>query len=450
MKAPVELRFCDRAETDRHRAFLHAQCSVELSSALASPSTDESWMMMAEWDAAHEVPNAGDGKVNPPGLVAWSPTGDRLFTSCDAFGLTVWEAGALAWDRNPRILGADLNSAAYGYPIRFFPSQRRYDTYVLMETMTGRNQYYSIYTGEATPLCRGTNAHLWGWGLWASVAGRRLNRTAGIDPWKTGSHGCLAFIHNYSTLKVVDVTKLPDRPLARRDLWFEFYCWITGRAQSAGRPMKVPVHEASVERWISFDSLGTRDNTIFGYHFHPTGEYLAVTTGDYDSERRRSVHIVHLASAAIVASVPMTAESLGWSEGGRYLVCRRSPEWVCVWDSATFEEIPEPAGDLLAQPWILKALAAAEPDLAISADGQRLLANSATSLCNTKRSGSRIVPGEELAKIASQPFAHAAWHPTDPHCFATVGGAPSKELPATYKRDGVSHGRLLRLWAPRV
>lgn len=449
MEAPVQLHFCDRTEADRHRAFFYAQQSDELSSASVVLPSTESWRAVREWDAAHEVPKAGDGrKVNPPRLVAWSPKGDRLFTSCDAFGLTIWEAGSLEWDRVPRVLGSDLNSAAYGSPIRFFVSPRRYDAHVLIETQTGRNQYYSIYSGEATSLCRGTNAHLWGWGLWASVADTPLNRTAGIDPWKPGSQAQLAIVHTYNTIKLVDVALLPDRTTASRDWWFELFCWITGRTQSAGRPLKVPVHEAPAERWISFDILGTRDSTIFAYHFHPSGEYLAVTTGDTDSERRRSIHIVHLASAAIVASVSMTAESLGWSEGGRYLVCRRSPESVTIWDSVTFEEVAEPDDQLLAQPWVLKALAATERDLVISADGQRLLTKSATTICAAKRNGSRIVSGEELATIASQPFAHAAWHPSDPHCFVTVGGPPSKELPETYGHSGIPQGRLLRVWEP--
>jgi hypothetical protein len=86
---------------------------------------------------------------------------------------------------------------------------------------------------------------------------------------------------------------------------------------------------------------------------------------------------------------------------------------------------------------VLKALAATERDLLISADGQRLLTKSATSICAAKRSGSRIVPGAEFATIASQPIAHAAWHPSDPRCFVTVGGPPSKDLPETYRHNGI-------------
>ena len=453
MEKPVEVQFCDSATLERHKAFFRAQGAVETPNADASPpSEEELWKVVAEWDAAHQVPKTGDGrKVNPPALVGWSPKGDHLFTSCDSSGLTVWDTGALEWDRNPRLHGADVNPAAYGIPLRLFASQRGSSVHVVQETSRSQNSYYYVYTGGATPICRGANAHLWGWGNWALAADTQLNRNFAIDPWQPGSDRHLAIVHDYSKLRIVDVTKLPDRPVMNKSWPLELLARITGRASSAGSPTKIPVHEAPPERSISFDSLGARDNTIFGFHFHPSGEYVAVTTGDWDDERRRGVHVVHLGSATIVTSIPMTAESLGWSGGGRFLVCRRTPESVSFWDASTFEEVAEPNDDLLAHPWVLKGLAAREKDFAISADGRRLLTDSATTLCSTKRSGSRIMRGAKLATIASQPFSHAAWHPTDPLCFATVGGEPSEEFPDTYRRERQQpHGRLLRIWRPGV
>lgn len=445
MEKPVEVQFCDGATLERHKAFFRAQSADEqLNQDVPPPRQGESWKVVAEWDAAHQVPKTGDGrKVNPPALVAWSPKGDRLFTSCDAFGLTAWDAASIGRSFQPRKLGQNVNPAAYGYPIRFFVAQRGSAVHVLQETSSYQHSYYDVYTGEAESICQGMNEHLWGWGSWASAGDGRLNRNMGISPWRPGSHQELAIVRG-SSLKIVDVTKLPHRPVADQSWPLELLAWITGRKIPAASRM--PVHEAPAQRWISFESLGARDKTIFGFHFHPSGEYVAVTTGDWDDAQQRRIHIVHLSSALIVASIPMTAESLGWSPGGRFLVCKRTDE-VSLWDASAFEEISQPPDHLLSQPWTLKTLAAADSDVALSADGRRLLTDSATMLCSATRSGSRILRGADVTMISSQDFAHAAWHPTDPLCFVTVGGEPSSELPDTYSRDRHRpHGRLLRVW----
>ena len=63
------------------------------------------------------------------------------------------------------------------------------------------------------------------------------------------------------------------------------------------------------------------------------------------------------------------------------------------------------------------------------------------------REGCRVRAGEEVAQISDRAFADMAWHPLDPHCFVTVGGAGSERYPDTYKRDhDMPHGRLLRIW----
>ena len=67
------------------------------------------------------------------------------------------------------------------------------------------------------------------------------------------------------------------------------------------------------------------------------------------------------------------------------------------------------------------------------------------SVGNTR--SSRLRAGEEVAQIADRAFADAAWHPFDPHCFVTVGGAGSEEHPDMYERDhNMPQGKLLRIW----
>src|SRR5262249_52919491 len=153
-------------------------------------------------------------------------------------------------------LGEDVDPAAYGYPIRLFISQRGHSVHVLQETNRSQHAYYDIRDGEARPICKGTNELFWGWGRgWGHTS--CLSRNEGINPWRPGSDRELAIVRDYSSLKLVDVTKLPDRPLLDKSWLFECLAWITGRVSAAGgEPRKITAHEAPAQQWIAFDSLG--------------------------------------------------------------------------------------------------------------------------------------------------------------------------------------------------
>lgn len=413
------------ARIETHQAFFRDYSSEEPFETLGTPpSVGESWRVEAEWDASHSVPKRGDGqKINPPSLVAWSPKADCLFTACDAFGMSAWETSGLRY-------GEVFNEAAYGYPRRFFIYQRGSSHRVLQETKSNRNRYYFLYGDEAQLICEGVNHDLWGWINHEGFKGACWKY--GLDPWRPRSDGEIAFVHEYTGLKLVDVNKL----------WAE------------SKSGKESLHKAHAVHFLKFDSLGKVGSSIFSFHFHPSGEYVAVTTGDWDDKSQRRIQVVHIASAHVVARIPASARELGWSPGGRYLLFKQwkrgadgeQPEQLGAFDSHNFRASYELSDEWFSRLWVIRALGG-EHDMGVSADGQRLLTRSGASVVSVTREASRLRAGEEVARIADRAFADAAWHPLDPHCFVTVGGAGSKEHPDMYKRDhNMPHGRLLRIW----
>jgi hypothetical protein len=413
------------ARIETHQAFFRDYSTEEpFKTSGTPPRVGESWRVAAEWDASHSVPKRGDGqKINPPSLVAWSPKADRLFTACDAFGMTVWNTSGLRY-------GEVFNDSAYGYPRRFFIFQRGYSHRVLQETESYRNHYYFIYGDEARLICEGANHDLWGWVKNEGIRGPYWKY--GVDPWRPRSDGEIAFVHEFSGLKLVDVSKL----------WAE--------SKSGNKSL----HEAPAVHFLKFDSFGKGGSSVFSFHFHPSGEYVAVTTGDWDDRTQRRIHVVHIASAHVVARIRASTRELGWSPGGRYLLFKKwkhgadgeQTEQLGAWDSHHFMAHYELSDDWFSRLWVIRTLGG-EHDMAMSADGQRLLTRSGASVVSVTREGSRLRAGEEVAQIADRAFADAAWHPFDPHCFVTVGGEGSEDYPDTYQRDHtMPHGRLLRIW----
>lgn len=410
---------------DMHQAFFRDYSSEEpLETLGTAPRVGESWRVEAAWDASHSVPRRGDGqKINPPSLVAWSPKADLLFTACDAFGMTEWSTSG-------RRYGEVFNDAAYGYPRRFFIHQRGYSHRILQETESALHRYYFLYGDNARLICKGVHQGLWGWVKHEGIKGAYWKY--GLDPWRPRSDGEIAFVHEYTGLKLVDVSKI----------------------STESKSWKKSLHEAPAVHLLKFDSLGKGGSSIFCFHFHPSGEYVAVTTGDWDDRTQRRIQVVHIASAHVVARIPASARELGWSPGGRYLLFKKwkygmggeLTEQLGVFDSHDFMAHYELSDERISRPWVIRALGG-ENDMAISADGQRLLTRSGTSVVSVTREGSRLHAGDEVAQITDCAFADAAWHPFDPHCFVTVGGAGSEEYPDIYRKDhDMPHGRLLRIW----
>lgn len=314
----------------------------------------------------------------------------------------------------------------------------------------------------------------WGFSFTAPGPPASWDGNASFDPWRPGSVFELAFVDNFNTLKVVNVSDLkPESALpqsSRSKSWFSTLFDRSGSSSNQKSP-RSRLHEVAPVCWLDFGSLGARYSTIFRFLWHPSGEYIAVCTGDWDDRHNLQVHVVHVRSGQIVGSIPATTTCLTWSPGGRYLLVkrwiqspasrsgdgRRVPE-AGVWDAALFNTLFGELEEILSQPWALHGLFSAPktPDgtwgrsrnTALSADGRRMLIKEGTVITSVQRDGCSIHPGEELARISPQAFTYAAWSPTDPYCFATVGGEDSKEHPETYEQwtPEPQHGNLLRIW----
>lgn len=436
MSERLDVRFSVGDDLLRHKAFLAAHAGANpLPAPRAGPQRGERWAVTQEWDASHTgTPGRGIEQVNPPLLVGWSPDGNRLFSSCNADGLTVWDT------RGTR-LGEDLYPYPYGNPYCLFVAQRGDFHWVLQVSQFTSVSRYHLHDPNARLISTGDESCLpFGWARLGDKAG--LNRRRGIDPWRPGSHQ-IAFVHEYSSVKIVDVTGLPDDPAPAPTGINRLASLFRKRSVPARRSAKVPLHAAPPIHWLSFDSLGERNRTVFGFHFHPSGEYIAVTTGDW-ADRETRVHIVHVGSASIVSTIPSVVECRGWSPGGRYLLFVQKDAKgqavvsAGVWDGATFDTQSGLSDDLFAAPWVAHSLTS-DHEMALSADGLRVLTRSGGSVNSVIREGLGIRSGEELARVADYEFAHAEWHPHDPHCFATVGGAAAA-APAS------QHDKMLRIW----
>jgi serine/threonine protein kinase len=466
----LEVQFADLDSVERHKAFFAAYVGEEqMRLAPASSYGDETWLSYSSWDAGQPLEKSRDGRnINPPVLVGWSPDGRLLFSANDAWGLKVWRAR----DGHPV---AQDGGGAYGYPLRFFVTQRGEDHYrVLQETSSNRERYYLIHDGAAVKINEGITDSFWGFARRAPGPPAAIGCTGGLDPWRPGSEYELAVVENYSVLKIVNVTRLAETAAASRraaagkgsliDVLFN-------RRRSAPDPTssgRGALAGAGAAVSLDFGSLGARDKTIFGFHWHPSGEYIAVHTGDWENREHRRSHIVHVRSGLIVASVPPTATGLRWSPTGRYLLVKRWRKSLSadgrtgglqanaeVWDATRFESSVGDLDQILSQPWALHGLHSAptlptdsdgDATTSLSLDGRRMLIESGTVITSVERDGCTVRSGQILARIAGQPFAHVAWSPTDSHCFVTVGGESSKKYPETYRYCDRQHGRLLRVW----
>jgi serine/threonine protein kinase len=462
---PVE--FAGSASLAGHRAFFAAYGAEERAFDRLVLQPDEKWTVEYGGDASHAVPKRYDGQtVNTPSLVAWSRDGRRLFTAADALGISAF------WQHGGAPYGQDVHPGGHGNPRRFFVSQYVLGSErVLLLTDFNGHKYYKLYDGWAHCAGEGWETDLW-FGMQFGTDSS-LNATVGFDPWRPGGHHELAVTENFHDLKLLDVRDIEGMTAAHagrvvrtrhrflnemsemiRELW----------PSRSDRPKRrwTAFDDWMTARWLTFSNLGDVDNVIHGFVWHPSGQYLAVNTGAIEDPRHRRIHIVHPDSAEIVASITSPSAALAWSPNGRYLLFKR---WTTapggtlaadagVWDAACFAPRLTNIEDLLDQPWARRGLHSAPLtpgkfgpcDTALSEDGMRMLVDDATAIAAVIREGCEIRRGEIVARIAEEPYAHAAWSPTDPHVFATVGGKASKDDSDLYPCRGHKHGRFLKIW----
>ena len=131
------IQFAAGDRLDQHRTFFGGLGDVTVGPAKNPPRPGENWRVAIEWDASLKVRKRPDGtNTNTPLLITWSPQGDHLFTSCDAFGLS-------SWLDDGRWVGSHTEHHAYGHPIRCFVSPC--GKYIFQQVRTGYN-YWHIFS----------------------------------------------------------------------------------------------------------------------------------------------------------------------------------------------------------------------------------------------------------------------------------------------------------------
>jgi hypothetical protein len=194
----TQVHFCDVAGQERHRARLGALIGpAEKRIPQIAPATHpgERWQVVAEWDASHAVPKRGDGKgINPPGLVAWSPNGDRMFTSSDAWGLACWTPSG-------EKIGSVGHDTDYGRSGPAFISQLGSSCMILRESYTSQCNYIMLHN-DRTEIMAESQQGLYKW------AYPSMNREFPVSPWRPGSEWELAILQDRDVIAVLDVSGL--------------------------------------------------------------------------------------------------------------------------------------------------------------------------------------------------------------------------------------------------
>jgi hypothetical protein len=320
--------------------------------------------------------------------------------------------------------GAHVMPYAYGTPDWHYVSQD--GSLVLQRAHTAQNNWWSVYDRNARLLASGINPLR----FWYD---QPLSKTASyshdwVNPWRPGSSQ-IAIVQDYHTLRILDARTLPP---PRKGIPGPLIVRQVANLMRSDDSTEI-LDRAETVAALRFDGLGVTDRAIMRFQWHPSGEYVAVNTGDHDDRSMRRIHIVHVHSAAIVASVPFTSASLGWSRNGRYLLyCKWTGQSVSpgIWDGEAWECRTTEDDPLLDEPWALHALfpCLGEQRDALSCDGRRMLGSDPEpGIYAAKRSGPWVVRGEQVATLDARRIAHAAWSPVDPTCLATVGGEDAPE-----------------------
>lgn len=386
---PIAVSHATTDELERHRADFRSLPEDRRVRTHARSSPPSRVTMVRTWNASHSVPERGDGKrVNPPSVLAWTKDGTALAIAGDAFGATSWTV------HGERVGGGTLPQA-YGTAIRVCASDD--GRFTLLEGMTGRNRWLTIQSGSedfARRYC--LELPLWGsYGMWDSA----LERLHGFSPWRAGTTQ-IVVSPSWSTLEVLDVRELPEE-------------------NNHGDFPEVIPHIG-----VDLGNVDARATSVARYHLHPGGDYVATTICD-ESDQRTSYRIVfvHLPTGRIFASIPRCVMGMGWSPSGReYLYSRwQSPntdDWrreLCIWDSNRWESRPVETEEM-SLPWI-----APRKDFDLDVARQETCnADGTVVLSESGELRSRNGRAEPLGLVPR--FAYAAWSPSDPSVFASVGG----------------------------
>lgn len=378
------------------------------------PESDEPWEEVARFDASREVKgnfwNGTKDAVIEPSLLGWKPDGSEIVTVCGSRGIM------RCWIEHHR------TREDPGQPS---PCHRYYDE--AAKGLTDCDHMF-LSSGGAVLVLSGYQSgsfmatmHLrlgdcpvgyienltlkYSFGREYEQKNYRLSRTGGFSPWRPDSKEILVTDHSYDKLILIDLSSVPGASRALKEL---------------------PCRE------IDLASVFSEGSRVMRYAWHPSGKYVAVTTEDV--ARVRQVHIIRADDAEIVYSTLPSTCGFGWSPGGQMLLLKKwddeadinqSSAWaeaeyagrnLMVWDSHAWQvrEITDEERDKYWTRQLVFANTKYHYPLQIwSADGERVMSAGWHSILS--KNG-----GVECAPLPN--VSYAAWSPTDPHCFATVGG----------------------------
>ena len=397
-----------------------------LNSADESPlGSDEKWCIAAEWDASQNVTKRdGSQRANPPRIVTWSPCGETLATSCDGFNVKLW---TLAGES----VGGGNRSGAYCDSESIFWSP---DGKLLLKTGRSHVSIKNWWTisdklgnilGDFIPyawLHKCVHVEL---DQYFSPFRPHRNQFLVVKSVGTqGDGGTRDQVLNLYNTENLPQTHLKDRK--SKTLMSRLYPKLSDEWLTSVKPsMTLMLGDRQVER----------------FDWHPSGNFLALTART-TSDNSQQVLIVDFEKATIIGEVPSCAIGMKWSQCGRYFAfvehinrhednCQRR---TLLWDGSVLEA-REATIEEMQQPW-LKRLFNYDLDTSrgwFSCDARRKLEQdrgSDRSLvilnCDNKEVVTHVTEGFGVSD--------AAWSPTDPSCFVTVGGPEANNLLRIWRR----------------
>lgn len=418
------------AGLERHKSFLSTtsigELRVEKKSIL--PRKGEEWEVIAKWDAIPELPKKSTEWLLGgypeehfwPKFISWRPDGNRLYTSRDHICLT-------SWTLNGYRIGGKQVKPTYGWANRaYWSSSGRWVLYHGTNRFKYDDDVWSISSeeGELRVWLNG-GEHT---GRFGRSRTDNSEAVPAFNPWRPYAEQFVAWCRRHRRFEMFDIAKFPAK--------------VEGPANRY------------VAQFVDLSTLPADDQQVETFSWHPSGRYLAFVAvihnpNTYDSVRR--VHLLDWDSAQIVASTPpmihktqsdICPYTVAWSPGGQWLIL--DEELKNVWDIQTGEILSLSERERRAG-WArrLEAMRHRPRGFArTSPDGERFLAphvlkasEFGTDMNFEVWSTAEVVDsGRVLMTLPG--VLDAAWSPSDPHCFATVGGDTAHRLVRIWRLKG--------------
>lgn len=412
----IVARMASSADVERHKTFLQTttvgDAELDVRGQPIEPRAGESWEVEKHWDVTSEVQDMpwvnrmiyGTPRIEDPlpYFVAWDSPGHLLYTASEGVLLGWNHAGVLM---NGNKYG--LRGYSGGRIRRVYSGGSAGIPWLIAEGKSDElgHEGCGVYTHDGDQSgwiegCDFSNSH----------RGRLNSPSPAFNPWRPFA-GTNAFISRRSSSK----------------LSFALYDNPWGGTPDKSPPRVVEVLDTS-ELEPEFQSDRSRT-----YIWHPSGRYLAYVSYQGNPSTRSGVFYVNLVewdSGQVVLSSPAVVSTEAWDEsnpwcyawspGGQWLVLDH--EATKIWDLQTNQlvSLPDHASHLM---WIRRLrglLRYKYPQSGRWVDGASL---SFTSPDGQRRLVDGSVESTESGRTCFQTDARgAAWHPRDPHCFATVGG----------------------------